>query len=120
MIIQVWHSRDFDYQNELYIPVRESSLFTEHEWLLPHDGPTTYNSRDSLKIVDLFITEVSYPSTGLGIEIWFATLYNKRILCLYKIWTPISSSLKYVTEDFIEYDTQEDMIEKISQFLKIL
>jgi hypothetical protein len=43
-----------------------------------------YNSRESLKTVDIFIAEVSYPATGLGIEIGFTSLYGKRILCISK------------------------------------
>jgi len=117
MIIQFWHARDSDFQNEFYNPLKGSSLFTEHEWLLPHDGVTSYNSRESLKTVDLFIAEVSHPATGLGIELGFASLYGKRILCIYKKWNKISSSLKYITENFIEYEGKEDMISKIEEYI---
>ncbi len=117
MIIQLWHARDSDFQAELYAPLKGSSLFTEHEWLLPHDGVASYSSRESLKTVDLFIAEVSQPATGLGIELGFASLYGKRILCISKKWAKISSSLGYVTEDFIEYEDPADMVCKISNFL---
>jgi hypothetical protein len=61
---------------------------------------------------------VSNPATWLGIEIGFASLYEKRILCIAKRGTQIANSLKYVTNDFLEYENPDDMIEKISQFLK--
>jgi hypothetical protein len=37
-----------------------------------------------LKEVDIFLAEVSTPATGLGIELGFAYLYKKRIICISK------------------------------------
>ncbi len=116
MIIQLWHARDSDFQAELYAPLKGSSFFHEHEWILPHDWEEV-NSRESLKAVDIFIADVSHPATGLGIELGFASLYSKRILCIYKKWNKVSSSLKYITEDFLEYENQEDMISKIEEYI---
>jgi transposase len=117
MIIQIWHSRDSEYEKELYEPIKKSSFFSEYTFIFPHDGKII-DSRESLKTVDLFITEVSYPAIGLGIEIGLASAYEKRILCISRKRTQISNSLKYVTNDFLEYENHEDMIEKIFQFLK--
>lgn len=117
MIIQVWHARDSDYQNELYIPIKESGFFTEHTWIFPHDG-VIVDSRESLKTIDLFIVEVSTPATWLGIEIGLASAYGKKILCISKKWSKIANSLKYVTDDFLEYENMDDMVVKISDFLK--
>lgn len=118
MIIQVWHARNSNYVDELYEPLKHASFFVEHTFLFPHDGSALYNSRETLKTVDLFIVEVSCPATWLGIEIGFASLYRKKILCIYKKWSHISSSLKDLTEDFIEYDDTKDMIDKVWSFLK--
>lgn len=118
MKIQLWHARDSDFHNDFYIPLKNSSFFSEHEWIFPHDGTAMYNSRESLKTVDIFIAEVSYPATGLGIEIGFTSLYGKRILCISKKWSKISASLRCLTDDFLEYENNEDMVEKISYFLK--
>ena len=118
MIIQLWHARDSDFQDELYNPLKSASFFSEHIWIFPHDGIAKYDSKETLRTVDIFIAEVSHPATGLGIEIGFASLYGKRILCISKKWSQISSSLKYVTEDFIEYDDTKDMIDKVWSFLK--
>ncbi|GAB0175001.1 MAG: hypothetical protein HHAS10_08800 [Candidatus Altimarinota bacterium] len=103
MIIQLGHSRDYDFVNELYNPIKKSRFFPEQSWIFPHDG-TEVNSRESLKNVDIFLAEVSYPSTGLGIELGFASLYGKRIICLSKRGSKISSSLRYITHEFLEYD----------------
>ena len=116
MIIQIWHSRNSDFQKELYEPIKNALFFTDHTWIFPHDGENI-DSKESLKTVDLFIAEVSLPSTGLGIEIGFASNYEKRILCLYRKWSTISSSLKYVCEDFIEYKNTKDITRQIFTFL---
>lgn len=116
MIIQIWHSRSSEYEKELYVPIKKSSFFPEHTFIFPHDGAKV-DSRESLKTVDLFIVEVSYPATGLGIEIGFASAYGKRILCISKKGSKIASSLSYVTINFLEYENSEDMIEKIYAFL---
>ena len=92
MIIQLWHARNSDFQNELYIPIKQASFFPE----------------------------VSTPATGLGIEIGFASAYGKRILCVYKKWSKISTSLKKVTENYVEYDNVDDMVNKVALFLDTL
>ncbi len=116
MIIQIWHSRRSKYEKELYEPIKKSSFFSEHTFIFPHDGEAI-DSRESLKTVDLFITEVTYSATGLGIEIGLASAYGKKILCISKKGSKIASSLSYVTTDFLEYENSEDMIEKIHSFL---
>jgi hypothetical protein len=63
------------------------------------------------------LAEVSYPSTGLGIELGFAYLYKKKIICIYKSWVKISSSLKNICEDFIEYVDLEDLSFKLRKFM---
>lgn len=119
MIIQLWHARNSDFHNELYNPIKESILYSEHTWIFPHDE-FELDSRESLKSIDLFIAEVSTPATGLGIEIGFASAYGKRILCVYKKWSKISASLKKVTENYVEYDNVDDMVNKVALFLDTL
>ncbi len=116
MLIQIWHSRSSDFARELYEPIKIASFFLEHTWIFPHDG-AEIDSRESLRNIDLFIAEVSHPATWLGIEIGFASAYEKYILCIYKKWSKISSSLQSVTQDFIEYKNDRDMIEKLWKFL---
>lgn len=116
MIIQLWHTRNSDFQKELYEPIKNSLFFPKHSFILPHDDRDIH-SKESLKDIDLFIAEVSYPATGLGIEIGLASAYGKRILCISKKWAKISSSLKYVTQDFLVYENTNDMLEKLAVFL---
>ena len=61
MKIQVGHSRDFDFVKELYEPIKKAIFFTDHEFIFPHDG-REIDSKETLKNIDIFIAEVSYPS----------------------------------------------------------
>ena len=117
MIIQLWHSRDSNYLNDLYDPIKNSSFFIDHSWIFPHDGNIHVDSRESLKSVDLFIVDVTNPATGLGIEIGFASVYNTDIIYIYKQWSNISSSLRYITDMYIEYTSTEDLIEQLGSYL---
>jgi hypothetical protein len=120
MKIYVTHSSNFDYQRELYEPLRNSQLNREHEITLPHQSTTEqFNSKKYMKECDLIIAEVSYPSTGQGIELGWADIYNVPIVCLYKKGTRPPGSLKVISHTFIEYENSEDMIKKISDYLKI-
>ena len=115
MKIQLWHSRDSNFVEELYVPLREN--FPDIEWIFPHgENGKIIQSEESLKGVDVFLAEVSTPATGLGIELGFAYLYKKRIICMYRVENKISSSLRFVTDEIFEYNSQEEMIEKLKNF----
>jgi hypothetical protein len=117
MKIYFGHSKDFDFKNELYKPIRESVLNGEHEILFPHETDEFFNSKNRIKNSDLMIAEVSYPATGLGIELGWAEMLKTPVLCVYKKGYKISGSLKVVTKDFIEYESAEDLAEKITKFI---
>ncbi len=114
MLIQFGHVKDYDYEKELYVSIRKSHVLQTHEIILPYsaDG-SSVNSKETLKKVDIFFAEVSYPSTWLWIELWFADMYWTKIVCFYKKWSKIAWSLKYVCDDFFEYTDSEDMIQQI-------
>ena len=118
MIIQFGHSREYDYKKELYQPIKKSDILGNHQIILPHDDNISWVdpiSRETLKQVDTFFAEVSYPSTGLWIEIWYASIYWKKTICFYKKWFKISWSLKYLCNDFFEYTNSGDMIKQIEE-----
>jgi len=52
------------------------------------------HSRDFYTNLDLFIAEVSYRATGLGIELGWASDDNIPIYCFYKKGTIPNSSFK--------------------------
>ena len=117
MNIYISHSRDFDFENELYKPIRESNINNLYSFFLPHENQNDSDNIETLKSSDLIIAEISYPSTGEGIEIGIASTLNIPILCIYKESSKISGSLKYITDKFISYSSSKDLISKIKEFL---
>jgi len=118
MKIYFGHSKGFDYKKELYEPIRESELNIRHEIIFPHEKsemPT--NSKEFLKTCDLMFAELSYPATGLGIELGWADALGVSIVGIYKSGSHVSNSVKLLTKNFIEYSNSEDMVKKIERFI---
>lgn len=117
MKIYIAHSRGFDFKNELYKPIREN--IKDHEIILPHEAEVfEKHDRDYYRNIDLFIGEVSFPATGLGIELAFAYDDNKPIYCIYKKGNKISSSIKAITNNIYEYSDQEEMVKIIEKIIR--
>ncbi len=109
MRIHVIHSSGFDYENELYKPLRK--LRQRHEVFLPHEGEPR-STRELIKRIDP--AEVSFPSTGMGVELGWASCYGKRILAIYRKGTKPSSSIKFLTDWMVEYEEGKllDVVER--------
>lgn len=119
MKIYFCHSRDFDYKQDLYKPLRESALNAQHEIILPHeDDFATIKTKDIIKDCDLVIAEVSSPSAGLGIELGWADACGVPIICIYKTGAKISGSLRFITKKFIEYSDSSELVKKIEAILQ--
>jgi hypothetical protein len=118
MKIFVAHSSNFDFKNELYLPLRNSGLNRKHEIFLPQEktdlGPVT---KEIIQNSGLIIAEVSYPSTGQGIELGWANIFNVTIICIYKNGAKTSRSLNKLTNKFIIYENSKDMIKKLETFI---
>lgn len=117
MKIYFGHSKSFNFKKELYDPVRNSKLNKQHEIIFPHETEEFINSKDIIKNCDLMIAEVTYPATGLGIELGWSEILKTPVLCVYKKGSKISGSLKGVTGDFIEYSNYSDLIKKLENYL---
>ncbi len=119
MKVYIGHSTGFDYVNDLYKPVEESDFYKKHNVILPHkESSEPFNSREGLKECDLMIAEVSFPSTGLGIELGWADLYNCDVICIYKKGAKISDSLKVISNTFHEYETDEELKNTLESLVK--
>jgi nucleoside 2-deoxyribosyltransferase len=115
MNIYISHSSSYDYENELYKPIKESELFNIHHFFLPHELENiNVDARDELKQTDILIAEVSYPSTGQGIELGQANAVGIPIVCFCKAGVKHSSSLRFVTDEIIEYSDIQDLLTKLS------
>ncbi|MBQ1275923.1 MAG: hypothetical protein IIY15_01790, partial [Flavobacteriales bacterium] len=71
MNISISHSTNFDFEKELYEPILNSNRLKKHTFFLPEDR--VKNTREIIKNCDIMIADVSYPSTGTGIEIGWAS-----------------------------------------------
>jgi hypothetical protein len=118
MKIYVIHHRESNYETELYNPIKNSDLYNNNQIIFPHDTKEQINSKEIIKnICDVLIAEVSKPATGMGIELGWADVYKKPIICIYRKGSKIANSLKYITDKFIEYENSDEMIEGIKKYL---
>ncbi len=115
MKIYVGHSSGFDFKRELYEPLGE--LAGDYEFVFPHKRDIIDKSYEIIRTCDLFLAEVSFPSTGMGIEIGWADGCNLPIVCIYKSGFKPSSALDCMTDNFIEYENIEDLKFKLVEFL---
>ncbi len=114
MKVFISHSNHFDFKNQLYLPLRKSQLNSRHQIFLPEEDGKI-NTKETIKNSDLLVAEVSLPSIGLGVEIGWADSFNIPIVCIYKDGKSFSSSLKFLTNKFISYKNEDDMIVKLSK-----
>lgn len=115
MKIYIGHSSSIDCREELYEPLRESDLDEEHELVLPHEtSDELFDSKEFLRDeCDLFVAEVSKPSTGLGIELGWADEFGVPVLCVHSEEAEISSSVSVVAEDVQKYMSKKELLELI-------
>lgn len=116
MNIYVSHSSKYDYINKIYNPMKNSNLFESHNFFFSHDNKVI-NTKEIISNYDLLIAEITLPAIGQGIELGWADYAKTPILCIYEKGAEISSSLKFITNSFIEYENVEDMVYKISNFI---
>lgn len=116
MKIYISHSSKYDYISKIYNPIEKSDLIEENIFFFPHKNKII-NTKELIESCDLVIAEVSLPTTGQGIELGWADYAKTPILCVYEKGAEISSSLKFITNQFIEYENAEDMIKKIREFI---
>ena len=112
MKVYFTHSSEINFK-EIYT-VLEVKLGM-HEWILPHKSKVV-NSKEVISSCDLFIAEVSFPSTGMGIEIGWANAAGVPIVFVYKKGSKVSSSLKFVSDKFIEYNDLNDLSKKLMKY----
>jgi hypothetical protein len=123
MRIYVSHSRHFDYKNDLYEPIKNAPFFGDHTFIFPYDDKEMpFNTKQLFieKGCDLVLAEVSYPSTGQGIELGWAEDNQIPVACLYKKGQDISQSLSFVSTKFLSYTNPEDMIGDINTIIHSL
>jgi len=121
MNIYIAHSTSFDFKEELYSPIRSSILDQIHSMTLPHENTSDlFDSKTHLQTCDLMIAEVSYPSTGVGIELGWADMFGCNIVCIKKIGSTSSSSLEAVCKNIFEYGNHEELVKAIQKAIDLV
>lgn len=88
--------------------------------VLPHeDSDEPFDSKKFLREdCDLFVAEVSKASTGLGIELGWADIYDISIVCVHREDADISSSLSAVSDEIMSYEDTEELVELIGKVVE--
>jgi len=119
MNIYISHSSNYDYENDIYKPIKESDLAGVHHFFLPHEPENIdIDAKDQLKQTNVLVAEVSLPATGQGIELGQANAAGVPILCFFKTGSKPSRSLRFVTDKVIEYTDQQDLLAKLGTELQ--
>ena len=116
MKIYFAHNNKIDYENEIYKPLENHFKNSGIEFFLPERCKV--NTLEEIKKTDLFFAEVSYHSTGMGIEIGRAEAFNRPIFCFYKEGNKISNSIKYVTKNVYSYKNTEELLKIIEKIIE--
>ena len=121
MRIYIAHSKNMNYIDELYKPLRRDDFLSNYELFLPHEcSEISSNSREFYKTMDIFIAECSESAIGLGIELGWAYDDGKKIYCIYKQGKKLSNSVKVITNNIYEYKDSADMINIIKNIINNL
>ncbi len=116
MKIYIAHSSSFDFQNDLYTPLRQSPIFGAHTFIFPHDG-VQINSKEVLSECDFVIADVTRASTGMGIELGWANDLGKTIVCIHQEDSIPSSSLRFVSQKFFSYGHPDEISELVGKIV---
>jgi hypothetical protein len=112
------HSSGYDYESEIYKPIKDSELACVHHFFLPHEPENIdVDAKDKLKQTDILVAEASLPSTGQGIELGQAKAAGVPIICFFKTGSKPSGSLRFVTDKIIEYSEATRMTYSLSSRL---
>jgi hypothetical protein len=121
MKIYIAHSTGCDYHNDLYHPIRQSDLNARHAFVLPHESSDEYFDSHTLFFnanIDLVVAEVSYASTGLGIELGWADSAGIPIACLYRSDSKPSGALRAVTDRIVPYSSPKELIHELENLIE--
>lgn len=114
----VSHSSSYDFENELYQPLRKVSEGMGYNFLLPHENQgEVVNSKVMIERAEVVLAEVSNASTGQGIELGWAQDRNKKIVCVYKKGSSVSRSLQFVCGEMLEYQGGEELARIVGDLL---
>lgn len=115
MRIRIGHSTAYDFKTQLYAPLRTLALPEGTALSLPHEYGAAGDCTRAYfaEGCDLFLAEVSYPSTGLGMEIAYAAVADVPIVFVHRKDCRPSSSLRRVSESFFAYADESELKQQL-------
>ncbi len=119
MKLFVAHSSAFDFRTKIYGPLRASALNATHEILLPEEAGATWNTKEVIESCDIFVLDASVPSTGAGIETGWAHAAGVPIIVIHEKGSTPSTVVAYVAQVAFEYESPEDLVEKLGAALAL-
>lgn len=120
MKIFISHSTKGNYEEELYIPIQNSELNDQHEFVFSHENGQAINIKDVIRDCDLVVAEVSDPTFEQGLELGWAGAAYVTTICFYKTGTTVSPLLQHVSDNVNEYASIEDLIKKVKEAAEAL
>jgi hypothetical protein len=115
MKIFVSHATQGNFEEELYIPLQNSKLSEEHEFVFPHEGGEAINVKDVLRDCDLVLAEVSNPTFEQGLELGWANGAYVTTICFYKAGSQPSPFLQEISENVNMYNSFEELVNKVKE-----
>lgn len=116
MKLYVLHASSYDYQTELYEPLKQA-FGEQHDITLPHSSSgNDKHSKETIQESDLVVADISYPSLGEGIEMGWAEAYGTPIVCIYREGSTPSATVRHICDSLLEYSDTDDMICKLREF----
>ena len=92
----------------------------EHEFYFPHEEGDREHTKETIQQSDVVVAEISYSSTGAGIELGYAHSFGVPIIALHEVGNLGTTSVAYLTTTILEYQDEEDMITKLTEALRSL
>ena len=119
--IYLAHSSKFDFKNELYKPIKDSNLGEKYDFIYLLDNPDFLpNTKNLIKSYSLVIAEISYPSTGAGIEIGWTDAFNIPIIFIHnELYNP-PQYLKTMSPHILKYNNSNEIPLLLEPVLKEL
>lgn len=119
-VLYLGHAPRWNFQEHLYLPLVSSHFATDFELILSHQHSLEpANTKEMIRNANVMLAEVSYPSTGLGIEMGWAEEFDVPIIAFYQHGRSPTHCLKIVAHDLFAYGSSRDLIAKLNKRLHI-
>jgi hypothetical protein len=119
--IYVSHASDFNFDAELYKPILNSQVYQSSQLILPHlDSEKQFPVKPNIDSIKGVFAEVSFPSTGQGIELAWLSEANTPIICVHQANKKYSSALTLITNNFQIYNSDSELIAILTKFIETL